>query len=86
MSTESENLISLGTFSTQDARLLLDALVAEDIPFSVEENSDAMRNMGVFAAANGGLCGHGCGVSICVKTEDEAKVSEIRSQVLKIEI
>ncbi|GEM_PF-6444237 len=86
MSDAQDPLICLGSFPVHEARVLLDALVAENIPFSLEEESEAMQQMSFFAAANGGFFDAGSGITIQVDPEDEPRAAEIRNRIFNIQL
>lgn len=73
-----------GTYSNEDARLLLDAFVREDVGFTLDADRMGLADMSAFQAANGGTFGAGVGIAIGVHTDDCARAMEIRQRVFKI--
>ena len=73
-----------GAYPNEDARLLLDAFVNEDVGFTLDADKMGLANMSAFQAANGGTFGAGVGVAIGVHTEDCDRAMEIRQRVLRI--
>jgi hypothetical protein len=73
-----------GTYSTGDARLLLDAFVDGAINYTLEVDKMGIQNMSAFQAANGGTFGAGVGVAIGVHANDCDEAMTIRQRVLKI--
>ena len=73
-----------GTYSTKDARLLLDAFVSEEVDFTLEVDKMGVADVSAFRAANGGTFGAGVGLAIGVHTDDCDRAMEIRQRVLKI--
>lgn len=73
-----------GTYSNEEARVLLDAFVKHDIDFTLDVNSMGLADMSAFRAANGGTFGTGVGIAIGVHIDDCAKAMEIRQRVFKI--
>ena len=76
----------LGTFSTHDARLLLDEFMKQDIPFSLAEDPSGIRRLDPVTAANGGTFGTGSGVAVFTKPADGPRIAVVYKKVLKIEI
>jgi len=73
-----------GTYPNEDARLLLDAFVSEDVRFTLDVDKMGVADMSAFQAANGGTFGAGVGIAIGVHTDDCDRAMEIRQRVLKI--
>ncbi len=73
-----------GTYSNEDARLLLDAFVSGDVDYTLNVDKMGLADMSAFQAANGGSFGAGVGIAIGVHVDDGAKAMEIRQHVLKI--
>lgn len=73
-----------GTYSNQDARLLLDAFVSGDIDYTLNADKMATQDMSAFQAANGGRFGAGVGIAIGVHVDDCDDAMAIRQRVLKI--
>jgi len=73
-----------GTYPNDDARLLLDAFVKEEIDFTLDVDKMGLADMSALQAANGGTFGAGVGIAIGVHTEDCDKAMEVRLRVLKI--
>ena len=73
-----------GTYSNEDARLLLDAFISDDIDYTLDVDKMGIQNMSAIQAAYGGTFGAGVGMAIGVHFDscDEAMV--IRQRVLKI--
>lgn len=76
----------LGTFSTHDARLLLDEFMKQDIPFYLAEDASGIRRLDPVTAANGGTFGTGSGVAVFTKPADGPRIAAVYKKVLKIEI
>ena len=73
-----------GTYPNEDARLLLDAFVSEDVGFTLDADKMGVADMSAFQAANGGTFGAGVGIAIGVHTDDCDRAMEIRQRVFKI--
>lgn len=73
-----------GTYPNDDARLLLDAFVREDVGFTLDADKMGIADMSAFQAANGGTFGAGVGVAIGVHTDDCDRAMEIRQRVFRI--
>jgi hypothetical protein len=73
-----------GTYSNEEARLLLDAFVNEGVGFSLDMDKMGIADMAAFQAADGGTFGAGVGVAIGVHTDDCDRAMEIRQRVFKI--
>jgi hypothetical protein len=73
-----------GSYSNMDARVLLDAFVAEEIAYTLNVDKLGIRNMSPAQAAYGGTFGAGVGVAIGVHIDDCEEAMEIRQRVLKI--
>jgi len=74
----------LGTYPNEDARLLLDAFVSEDVRFTLDTDKMGVADMSAFQAANGGTFGAGVGIAIGVHTDDCERAMEMRQRVFKI--
>jgi hypothetical protein len=73
-----------GTYSNEDARLLLDAFISADIAYTLDVDKMGLANMSPFRASIGGRFGMGVGIAIGVHTNDCERAMEIRQHVLKI--
>jgi len=73
-----------GTYSNQDARLLLDAFVSGDIHYTLNADKMGIQDISAFQAANGGTFGAGVGIAIGVHVDDCDDAMAIRQRVLKI--
>jgi hypothetical protein len=73
-----------GTYPNEDARLLLDTFVRENVSFTLDVDKMGLADMSTFQAANGGTFGVGAGIAIGVHTEDCDRAVEIRQRVFKI--
>jgi hypothetical protein len=73
-----------GTYSNEDARLLLDAFVSDDIDYTFDLDKMGIQDISAFQAANGGTFGAGVGIAIGVHIDDCDQASAIRQRVLKI--
>lgn len=73
-----------GTYTNEDARLLLDAFVAEEIDFTLDVDKMGLADLSAFQAANGGTFGAGVGIAVGVHTDDGDRAMRIRQRVLKI--
>ena len=73
-----------GIYPNEDAQLLLDAFVSEDVGFTLDVDKMGVADMSAFQAANGGTFGAGVGVAIGVHTDDCDRAMEIRQRVFKI--
>ncbi len=74
----------IGTYSNDDARILLDAFVAAGISYTADVDKKGMENMPPFLAAFGGTFGTGVGIAIRVHVDDLEDAMKIRQRVFKI--
>jgi hypothetical protein len=74
----------LGTYSNEDARLLLDAFISAGIDYTLNVNEMGVRDLSALQASQGGTFGAGIGIAIGVHTDDCQKAMMIRQRVLKI--
>jgi hypothetical protein len=73
-----------GTYSNEDARLLLDTFIGAEIDYTLDVDKMGLANMSPFRASIGGRFGMGVGIAIGVHTNDCDRAMEIRQHVLKI--
>ena len=73
-----------GTYSNEDARLLLEAFVSAEVHYTLNVDEMKLANMSAFQAAYGGTFGTGVGIAIGVRADDCGRAMEIRQRVLKI--
>jgi hypothetical protein len=73
-----------GTYSNEDARLLLDAFVSGDVEYTLSVDRLGIQNLPPVMAATGGTFGAGVGIAIGVHIDDYDEAMAIRQRVLKI--
>jgi len=73
-----------GTYPNDDARLLIDAFVGEDIRFTMDVDKIGVANLSPGQAGKGGTFGAGVGIAIGVYIDDYERAMEIRQRVFKI--
>lgn len=73
-----------GTYSNEDARLLLEAFVSNDIAYTLDLDKMGIQDMSVVQAAVGGTFGAGVGIAIGVHIDDLDDAMALRQRVLKI--
>jgi hypothetical protein len=85
MSTPRPDLYqAFGSYSTSDARRLLDAFVEADVDFAIDMERKAGVDLDPGTAAFGGGFGGGPDIAIGVHIDDVPRATHIRSRVLKI--
>ncbi|HVV00543.1 MAG TPA: hypothetical protein VHH88_04220 [Verrucomicrobiae bacterium] len=76
----------LGTYSNEDARLLLDAFLCEEIEYTLDVDKMGIETMSPIQAATGGTFGTGVGMAIGVHIDDCDRAMAIQQRVLKIRL
>ena len=76
---------NFGVYPNCDAKLILDAFVANNISFDIHIDDSEIKKMSPVRAAYGGTYGQGVGIAISVHVNDINKAMIIQRQALKIE-
>ncbi len=79
--SQSEDYVSIGTYSVRECRRLLEELEQFGIPFETLVDDSGIREMDVVTASTGGTFGAGTGLEVFVQKVDRESALEIRDKL-----
>jgi hypothetical protein len=81
--SQSEDFVSIGTFTVQECRKLLKELEDLGIPFDTVVDDSAIKKMDAATAGTGGTFGFGAGLEVFVHDSDKETAITIREKLGK---